>query len=443
MLSIVGFLAVAAILVLILTGRTSPVAAFILIPVIAALCIGVSVTDIGKFAGTGITAVSTTALLFLFAIAFFGIMRTRGIFDPLVSGVLAATREDPLWVCVATVVVASCVHLDGIGASTFLITIPAFLGVYDRLGMSRLVLACLTGLSAGVMNVVPWGGTTARAASALDLDPVQLWHDLIPIQILGIVLIGGLAVFFGLRQRKTAQPDDEDASSAAGDEPEQAETETRRSEGDTALSVKHPLYWVNVALIIAAIGALLADVLAPHIVFAIALGLALVVNYSTAETQMERMVHHAREAMPMVLILVAAGVFLGIITGSGMLDAVGDSLIAAVPEPAHKWLHIGIGAFGVPVGMVFGPDPYCFGIVPIVNEVTAQAGVAPADVAKAMLVADSAGFTVSPAVPSAFLLAGLAKVSFIKHVRFTFGPALALGIILSLSALALGVVAWP
>lgn len=441
MLTIAGIIVVGAILALILTGRTSPVAAFILIPVIAAALIGESLADIGKQAGEGMTAVSTTALLFLFAIVFFGIMRTRGIFDPLVSGVLRLTKEDPLWVCVATVIVASCVHFDGIGAATFLITIPAFLGVYDRLGMSRLVLACLTGLSAGVMNTVPWGGTTARAASALGLDPVELWKELIPIQFLGIVLILGLAVYFGLRQRKLAQPAASDASESVHDE--QAETGAGGGQADVVLTIRQPLYWINVALIIAAIGTLLADVLEPHIVFAIALGLALVINYATAAQQMERMVDHAREAMPMVLILVAAGVFLGIISGTGMLDAIGDSLVAITPAAAHSWLHIAIGVLGVPVGMVFGPDPYYFGIVPIVNEVATQAGVAPVDVAKAMLIADNVGFTVSPAVPSAFLLAGLAKVSFIRHVRFTFGWALALGAVLVLAALATGVIARP
>lgn len=67
------------------------------------------------------------------------------------------------------------VALDGDGASTFLITISALLPVYKRLGMRPLVLAGVVCLGAGVMNMVPWGGPTARAMAALHLSSSDMF----------------------------------------------------------------------------------------------------------------------------------------------------------------------------------------------------------------------------------------------------------------------------
>lgn len=163
MLALLGFLTITVFLYLILTKRVSVVVALILVPTVFALIGGFGV-EIGSMMLAGIEEVAPTGVMLGFAILFFGIMNNAGLFDPLITRILKLVGGDPLKIVVGTVVIAVLTHLDGSGASTFLITIPALLPLYDRLGMSRLVLAGMVALGAGTMNMIPWGGPTVRGA---------------------------------------------------------------------------------------------------------------------------------------------------------------------------------------------------------------------------------------------------------------------------------------
>lgn len=52
---------------------------------------------------------------------------------------------------------ALLIHLDGSGAVTFLVTLPAMLPLYTRLGIDKRILACVASMAAGV-NFLPWAG---------------------------------------------------------------------------------------------------------------------------------------------------------------------------------------------------------------------------------------------------------------------------------------------
>lgn len=433
LLTIVGLLMVLAIITLLMLRKVSPLVAFATIPPIAALLVGNSLADVGTFISEGMTTVFPTAALFIFAILFFGIVRERGLFTPIVNGMVRATKGDPLRVCVATVLVAALVHLDGIGAATFLITIPAFLDLYDRLNMRRTVLLCLAGVSVGIMNLVPWGGPTARAAAALEVDPVELWRPLVPVQAFGLVLMLAIAVYFGLRERRTAH------RLASAEMTKSFESQGSERSG-LELSPRQWLYWFNVTLTVATLAILITGILPSFVVFAISLGIALVVNYPSVEQQMEQLLSHAREALNMGVILLAAGAFLGVLSGSGMLDNMTDSLLSLLPAGAAQFAHIIVGAFAVPIGMAFGPDPYYFGILPIVNEIASSAGVPAESVAHAMLLGENVGFVVSPVIPTVYLLVGLGRVDLGQHIRFTFPWAWGVSVAMMVFAIVIGII---
>lgn len=100
-------------------------------------------------------------------------------------------------VAVMTCIIAMIGHLDGGGASTFLITIPAMLPIYKKLHMrpTALLLICVTAM--GVMNLLPWGGPTMRAASVLSMEANVLWRQLMPMQAVGILIALVTAVVWG------------------------------------------------------------------------------------------------------------------------------------------------------------------------------------------------------------------------------------------------------
>lgn len=201
MLATLGFLTIGVFLLLILTKRVSVIVALIVVPLVFALIGGFS-SDIGTLMLDGIQSVAPTGIMLGFAILFFGVMNNAGLFDPIISRVLKLVKGDPLKIVIGTAVIAMVTHLDGSGASTFLITIPALLPLYDKLKMNRLVLAGVVALGAGVMNIMPWGGPTARAGSALELDPGAIFSPLIPAMIAGIIWVLFVAYILGKKERK-------------------------------------------------------------------------------------------------------------------------------------------------------------------------------------------------------------------------------------------------
>ena len=196
MLALLGFLTIAVFLVLILTKKVSVIVSLILVPIVFAL-IGGFGSELGTFMLDGIVSVAPTGIMLGFAILFFGVMNNAGLFDPLITRILKLVKGDPVKITIGTVVIAMIADLDGSGASTFLITIPALLPLYNKLGMSRIVLAGMVALGAGTMNLTPWGGPTARAAAALEVSTAQLFNPIIPAFIAGIVWIIFVAYLVG------------------------------------------------------------------------------------------------------------------------------------------------------------------------------------------------------------------------------------------------------
>lgn len=196
-----GFLTIAIFLYLILSKKVSVIVALILVPVF----FGLFTTDLNRLGAMileGVTSVAPTGIMLAFAILFFGLMSKAGLFDPIISRILKLVKGDPLKIVIGTAIIGMVTHLDGSGASTFLNTIPALLPLYERLGMSRLVLAGVVALSAGTMNIVPWGGPTARAASALGIDTATLFNPLIPAMIAGLIWVVFVSYYFGKKERK-------------------------------------------------------------------------------------------------------------------------------------------------------------------------------------------------------------------------------------------------
>lgn len=165
-LAFMGFLMIIVFMFLIMTKRLSAMIALMVVPVIFAV-IGGFWKGIGKMAIDGVTSVAPTGIMILFAILYFGLMIDAGLFDPVISQILKLVKGDPLKIAIGTAVLAVLVSLDGDGTTTYMITISAMLPLYQRIGMKPLVLAGIAVSGSGVMNLLPWGGPTARAMSAL------------------------------------------------------------------------------------------------------------------------------------------------------------------------------------------------------------------------------------------------------------------------------------
>lgn len=431
MLSIIGFLMIIVILVLLLTNRAIPAVAFVGPPLIAGLIAGFPIKILGGFIVKGMTQVYGVVGMFVFAILFFGVVSDAGLFDRLVNKLTKFAGSNITLVTLTTAVIAMLAHLEGVGAATFLITIPAMLPIYKKLKLDPLNLMLLVGASAGVANMLPWAGPVLRTSAVLKIDAVSLWLPLLPVQLLGFVLILFLAIYVA-RKEKAAQI-------LRGAYLTETVTSAIADDEKNSLKSRPHLLWFNVLLTIAALASLVLSVAPPSVVFMIATAIALSVNYRDVKMQAQILRDHAPGAMLVAVTLLSAGCFLGILGETGMITAMAKELVGFIPPNYGKYLHIIIAFFAVPLGMAFGPDAYYFGLLPIIAEIATSFNIPTIDVGRAILIGENVGWPVSPAIATVYLGVGLANVQIGDHIKHSFFWLWALSAILLCFAMILGV----
>ncbi|MFF3018784.1 CitMHS family transporter [Streptomyces sp. NPDC057939] len=201
MLTFLGFAMIATFLVLIMLKKMSPIAALVLIPALFCVFAGKG-AHLGDYVIDGVGKLAPTAAMLMFAIVYFGLMIDVGLFDPIVRGILRFCKADPMRVVVGTAVLAAIVSLDGDGSTTFMITVSAMYPLYKRLGLSLVVMTGVAATANGVMNTLPWGGPTARAATALKLDAADIFVPMIPALAVGLLFVFALAYVLGVKERR-------------------------------------------------------------------------------------------------------------------------------------------------------------------------------------------------------------------------------------------------
>ncbi|WP_419664888.1 CitMHS family transporter [Streptomyces sp. 2-1] len=475
MLAALGFATIAVLLVLTMTKRASVLVALILLPVLAAL-IGGFAGDLGEFILGGLSKVAPTGIMIAFAVLYFSLMVDAGLFDPLIRGLLRVARGDPLRITVATAVLTLCVALDGDGASTFLITVSALLPVYKKLGMNPLVLSGVVCLGAGVMNMVPWGGPTVRAMAALKLDSSEVFNPVLPAMAFGVVWVLVASYLLGRRERNRlaalppqgpatdgCEDDDErdDREPAASTtltattEPEpsrhatpataEGERQTLRAPGDGPGTVRVPPLrrtWLNVfnlLLTVALVVCLIQEVMPLPVLFVLGFAIAVLVNHPTWEQQQALLDKHAKSVVLVTTMIFAAGVLTGILTGTRMIDEMAQALVSVVPDSFGSHLPVAVAVTAMPLSLVFTPDAYYFGVLPVLAETAHGFGTDPAEVARAAILGQmTTGFPLSPLTASTFILVGMSGVSLGEHQRFIFRWAFGTTLVMTAGALLTG-----
>ncbi|CAK7069238.1 MAG: Citrate transporter [Desulfovibrio sp.] len=431
-LALVGLLAVVAMLALIMTKRISAMVALIAVPIVAALIMGMTPPQISKFIVDGVRSVAPTAVMFIFAIIFFGVVFDAGMFDPIINGIIKAAKGNPVMVVVGNAVLAMVTHLDGSGASTFIITVPAMLPLYKRLNLDVRILAAVTALGAGVMNMLPWGGPTLRAATALKVDVADLFNPMIPAQIMGLVSVLVIAFILGRREAKRI-------GYVAGAVSDDANLTHELS--DEARALRRPkMFLVNVALTAVIIYGLVFTKVAPAVYFMVATVIALICNYPKPADQSARVNAHAKAALLMASVLFAAGAFTGIMKGGGFLKAMATAATGFIPTDMASHIPFGLSLIAMPLSLLFDPDSFYFGVLPVIAEVMNNFGLPTMQAGQAAIVGQmTTGFPVSPLTPATILLVGLCGVELGDHQRFTIPLAYLVSLIIAFSCVIFGV----
>lgn len=308
MLAILGILMVVTFTFLIMTKRMHPVVALTVVPIIFAL-IGGFYSGLGDMMLDGLKTVAPSAALLLFAILFFGVMLDAGLFDPLIKLILRLVKGDPVKIAFGVAILSMLVALDGDGTTTYMITVSAMLPLFLRIGMNPLILGTISLLSLGIMSgMTPWGGPATRAIAALGLDAAEFFIPLLPTMIGGGLFILFTAYVLGKKERKRIGVAEIQYKEEVSISPELA-----ASIEDGVADMKRPnLIWVNFFLTIAVMVTLVLDIVPIPVLFLIGFVIALMINYPKVEDQRERILSHAGNALTVITLVFAAGIFTGI-----------------------------------------------------------------------------------------------------------------------------------
>ena len=408
MVAAVGFIMIIVIVALLLKGKMSPIVVLVVVPAIAALILGHNPVAVADMIKEGVKTTTNNGILFIFSVIYFGVLSDTGLFDIIVDWLVKKAGSNVIAVTVATAIIATIAHLDGTTATTVLITIPA---LYP--------------------NLLPWGGPTARAATVLEMDANDLWHILIPVQIIGMIINIILAILLGMLAIKHG------AGKGAGVE---VEVDQKAAAEADALRKKTPFLVFNLILTIVVIAILSMGLATSYVVFMVALCILLAVNYPDQKLQDKLIKKHAPAALIISATLFAAGAMVGVFDGTGMLTEMANAIMGIIPAALGKYIHVIFGLLALPLGLCIGTDAYFYGIMPLVMQVGETYGVASLSTAVAMIIGKNIALMVSPLVPATFLAIGLTGTELKDHMKFSIPPYYLISVITVIISVILGII---
>ncbi|RPE01301.1 citrate transporter [Candidatus Pantoea deserta] len=403
MLLIISLLMIALFIGLLMTKKLSALTALIVVPTFFALIAGFGV-ETGDMVIKGLRTVAPTGVMLIFAMLYFMSVTDAGMFDPVIRRIVTAVDSDPVKIFTGTVLLGFIVALDGDGATVYMIVLSAFLPIYKRAGLSTLKAACLLLQCTGLGNMLPWGGPTARAATAVHAETSTLFVPLLLPLLACVVWTFVMAWILGRHERSRLGWRRDTAGSH-----------------DITLEEKPCVvwrFWTNWAVTVALIGLLVLDVMPMAYLFMLATAIVFLVNFPHLSQQQEQLARHAPAILSVASLIFAAAVFTGIFSETGMANALAQAIVDIIPEALGPYLAVITALISVPVTWLVSNDVFYFGMLPVLVQAAGHYGIAPVEMARAALVGQPVHI-LSPLVASTYLLVGMLKLDYAQTQRFT------------------------
>ena len=426
-LAFLGFAMIVVFMALIMAKKLSPFTSLILVPIAFGLLAGYG-WDTLKYAMDGIKSVASTFSMMTFAILYFGVMLTAGMFDPMVDKVVAWCKGDPLKVLVGTAVLAAFVSL-GDGTTTVMICCTAMIPIYNRLKIKKIYLANLIILQNCIMNLIPWGGPTARVMSVMNLDAGELLAPLVPGMALSAVYVIGVSYYLGLKERKRLGIMDI-SNSVNTVELSDEEREWKRPK----------MILFNLLLTVAIITSLIMGLASSAILFGVGTAIALVVNYPVQKTQRKVISSLAPDMISVVMMVLGAGVLMGVLNGpedAGMSNAIAQFLVSVIPESLGRYFAVIIAVISAPGTYLLNNDAFYYGVLPPLAATAQAYGFTDLQIGFAALMGQAFHF-LSPLVPFIYLLMDLTEISLAEYQGYIFKWCIGIFVIFMGAGLLLG-----
>jgi CitMHS family citrate-Mg2+:H+ or citrate-Ca2+:H+ symporter len=440
MLTILSYAMIIVFMFVIMKKKMSPFTALVGIPIIFALiAMGLGLSkkgSLGDFVVAGVGTTANTGIMLLFAILYFSIMLDAGMFDPITKKMIHFAKGDPMKVLIATAVVAAAVSLNGDGTTTTLICCSAFIPIYKKLNMKMMNLGVLVILQNTIMNLVPWGGPTARAMSVLGVGADILTY-LLPGMILSILYV----IFFVARTMGKK----ERARLGVKELTDEEIDELTNITDEKTLEIRRPQNFIfNMILTVVLVATLVADSflslgLPPILLFLAGTVVALLVNYPVLKDQSARIGANGGDAVQVVILVFAAGVFMGLFQGTGMAEALAQSFTKIIPHQLAGFWGLVIAIISAPGTFFISNDGFYYGVLPVLAEAGKAYGFTNMQMALASLMGQ-AFHLLSPLVAFIYLLLRLTGLDMGAWQKETAKWAIGVFVIFVITIMAIGAV---
>lgn len=396
-LALYGYAIIIVFMALIMTKKLSALTSLLLVPLVIG-CIAGFGPELAEYAVIGMKSVASTAALLLFAVTYFCLQLGTGMFDPLARKIVIFVKGDPVRVLIGTAILALCISMDGDGATTYIIVCTTLVPIYKRLKINMLILPCITVMCNAVMNILPWGGPTARVLSGLDLEASELMNPYYVAMILASIYIVALSYVIGKMERKRL--------GTVILSREEMEESLKNAVQENNEFKRPKLLIFNWILTITLMVLLITGIFPSAFLFAVGLSIALIINYKSVKLQSQCIENASSTVFPCICLIFSAGCFMGILQETGMSDAIAQSMIHMIPESMGSHFAFITALISVPGTFFLSNDAFYFGIVPILAEASHAYGFTNLHIGLASLTGQ-AFHLLTPLIASNYLLLNL------------------------------------
>lgn len=429
--TIIGILVVVALIVLLLTDKLSVPVALIMLPVIGALLLGNPLTDIAKWTVSGLQSAAANTTLAILGITYFAMMNDLGLFDPIVNAVTKRIGDNVIMAFVICWLVAVISTLDGASPSTILVTAPTMYPIFKKMKIRPVNLAFIISVVVGVFQYFPYTGMMMAVSVAMETEASQLWTQMVPAYICGLILSLLVTVGFAFLEKKRIAAGKNDYLADLGD--------TVESKNAVLSDYHKKTRPFNMILTVILLAVLLSNTLNAVMTFLLAFSIAVVVNYPKVKEQSGVFRKYAPMAMFVVVTFLTAGAYSTIMSNSGMMTAMVEAILKLFPASVGAHIPFILGVFALPLGFVLGPAAYYNGLMPIIGGMAAGYGISTPQFCATMLVGKGIGMLCSPTTPNLYLMTDMCKVSAKEYFKSAFLPLWGISIIVLLFACVTGV----
>ena len=402
-LAILGILMIVVCFALVLSKRVHMIVPFIVVPIVFAALSGASLNEISEYVVSGVSSTNNAVMLILFSVAYFCVLSETGMFDVIVGKITRVTGNNVTVVMIATVLIALIGHLDGAYNTTYLITIPTLLPIYKRLKIDSRILMFLTVMGATAMCVVPWGAGVDQLTPFAGVEAIDISTRALPFAILALVMafvwIGIFTVSYKRQGIGAA------VMETAGEKEDVSDNPNARPEK----------FWINFIVFVVSIICLFFVHIQIYILFMIFTAVVLVINYDV-KTQNALIRKYSATMLAPAILFMCIGVMVGIMTGTGMVEAVIGVVLDAIPAGLARYTHVIFGILLVPIYLVL-PYQVMLPIYPILTGIGASMGIPAVSIMLPFVL--QYGTACSPLVAATNLGAELAEINVIDHMKFS------------------------